>query len=171
MSFIDWSEVWEPSLNLAEVMLRGTVVYLFLFILLRVLRRGTGNIVISDLLLIVLIADAAQNAMGNYRSITEGIVLVLTITLWAYLLDYLGYKFPKFQRWLESPPLLLIKDGRFQLKNMKKEMITKNELLEQLREEGVIKLKNIKRCWLEGNGHISVIVKSTKNRSGSQDSD
>ena len=71
---IDWQSVFIPSLHIGEIVLRGTIVYLFLFILLRLLRRGAGAIGISDLLVVVLIADAAQNAMASeYKSITEGL--------------------------------------------------------------------------------------------------
>jgi uncharacterized membrane protein YcaP (DUF421 family) len=59
---IDWESVFIPSLHIGEIVLRGTIVYLFLFVLLRILRRGAGAIGISDLLVLVLVADAAQNA-------------------------------------------------------------------------------------------------------------
>lgn len=72
---VDWESVFVPSLSLWEVILRGSLIYLFLFVVLRVLRRGAGAIGISDLLVVVLIADAAQNALGSeYRSVTEGVV-------------------------------------------------------------------------------------------------
>ena len=70
---IDFRSVFVPSLHLAEIVLRGTLVYLFLFTILRVLRREAGVVGIADLLVVVLIADAAQNAMASeYKSITEG---------------------------------------------------------------------------------------------------
>src|ERR1044072_3357884 len=109
---IDWKSVFIPSVHIAEIFLRGTIIYLFLFFLLRILRREAGAIGISDLLVIVLIADAAQNAMaGEYKSITEGVVLVATIVFWDYFLDWLGYRFPKIRRLLQPAPLLLVKDG------------------------------------------------------------
>ena len=55
----------------------STIVYLFILFVLRLLRREAGSLSISDLLVVVLIADAAQNAMASeYKSITEGLVLV-----------------------------------------------------------------------------------------------
>ena len=59
LKFIDLRSIFLPSVSVAEIFLRGTIVYLFLFFLLRMLRREAGAIGISDLLLIVLIADAA----------------------------------------------------------------------------------------------------------------
>jgi uncharacterized membrane protein YcaP (DUF421 family) len=114
---IDYRSIFVPSLHLAEVVLRGTLVYLFLFIILRVLRREAGAISIADLLVVVLIADAAQNAMASeYKSITEGAVLVGTIASWDYFLDWMGYRFPWFHRLLTPAPLPLIKDGRIMKK-------------------------------------------------------
>lgn len=77
---IDWAKAFTPTTPL-EIVLRGSLVYLALFILMRfILRREAGTFGITDLLVVVLIADAAQNAMANdYTSITDGILLVGTI--------------------------------------------------------------------------------------------
>jgi uncharacterized membrane protein YcaP (DUF421 family) len=155
---VDWKSAFVPSVGIIEIILRGTLVYLMLFVLLRLLRREAGVIGIADVLVIVLIADAAQNAMaGEYKSITEGVVLVSTIAFWDYTLDWLGYRFPRFQRFVRPAPLLLIKDGRMLRKNMRHEMISEEELISQLREQGVEHVSEVKKCYLEGDGHISVI--------------
>jgi uncharacterized membrane protein YcaP (DUF421 family) len=155
---IDWNAVFVPTVSVAEIVLRGTLVYLLLFFMLRVLRREAGALGISDLLVVVLVADAAQNAMASeYKSITEGVVLVGTIVAWDYSLDWLGYRFPAVQRLLRPAPLPLIKEGRVLRQNLRKEMITMEELLGQLREQGVESVGEVKRCCLEGDGHVSVI--------------
>ena len=155
---IDWKSVFVPEVALLEIVLRGTFVYLLLFFVLRVLRREAGALGISDLLVVVLIADAAQNAMSSdYKSITEGAVLVGTIIGWDFFLDWLGYRFPSVQRLLRPSPLPLVKEGRVLRRNMRKEMITMEELMSQLREQGVEDLSEVKKCCLEGDGHISVI--------------
>ena len=124
-------------MHIGEIFLRGTIIYLFLFFLLRMLRREAGAISISDLLVVVLIADAAQNARASeYKSITEGIVLVTTIVFWDYFLDWLGYRFPLLRPLVRPAPLLLIKDGHIQRRNLRQEMITEEELIEELREQG-----------------------------------
>jgi uncharacterized membrane protein YcaP (DUF421 family) len=64
---------------------------------------------------------------------------------------------------LRPAALLLIKDGVIQRKNMRQEMITEEELMAQLREQEVEKFEEVKKCYLEGDGHISVIKKDTKN--------
>lgn len=162
LSFIqvDWNSVFVPSLSILEVILRGSLIYLFLFVVLRVLRRGAGAIGISDLLVVVLIADAAQNAMGSeYRSVTEGVVLVLTIVGWDYLFDWLGYRIPALRPVLRPSALLLIKNGKLQKHNMRKEMLSEEELLGELREQGVSNIADVKFSFIESNGHISVVKK------------
>jgi len=160
---IDWNTLFVPSLHVGEIVLRGTMVYLFLFFLLRILRREAGHIGISDLLVVVLIADAAQNAMASeYRSITEGAILVATIALWDYFLDWLSFRVPAVRRLLRPAPLLLIKNGRLQPHNMKKEKIQEEELMGQLREKGVRGVGEVKECYLEGNGSISVIQRGSR---------
>jgi uncharacterized membrane protein YcaP (DUF421 family) len=159
---IDWNSVFVPTVSLAEIVIRGTLVYLLLFFVMRVLRREAGALGISDLLVVVLIADAAQNAMSSeYKSVTEGAVLVGTIIAWDYLLDWLGYKFPALGRLLRPAPLPLVKDGKALRRNMRKEMISMDELMSLLREESVEHISDVKRCYLEGDGHISVIKKTS----------
>lgn len=165
LSFIqvDWESVFVPSLSILEVILRGSLIYLFLFAVLRVLRRGAGAIGISDLLVVVLIADAAQNALGKeYRSVTEGIVLVLTIVGWDYLFDWLGFRVPALRPLLRPQALLLIKNGKLQNRNIRREMLSEEELLGELREQGVANIDDVKFSFMESNGHISVVKKDKK---------
>jgi uncharacterized membrane protein YcaP (DUF421 family) len=167
---IDWRSVFFPSVGVAEIFLRGTIVYLFLFFILRLLRREAGVIGISDLLLVVLIADAAQNAMSSdYKSITDGLILVGSIAFWDYFLDWLGYRFPSVRGLIRPPPLLLIKDGRLQRRNMRREMITEDELMGNLREHGVERIEEVKKAYLEGDGRISVITTRSKGDSKGAD--
>ncbi len=157
---IDWEAVFKPSTSIPEIILRGTLVYLFLFIVLRFLRRSAGAIGISDLLVVVVIADAAQNAMGSkYESVTEGAVLVLTIVAWDYFFDWLAFQFPSLRLILRPRPLPLIKDGKVQKRNLRKEMISEDELLGELREQGVEDIKDVKASYMESDGHISVVKK------------
>jgi uncharacterized membrane protein YcaP (DUF421 family) len=87
---VDWSRLFAPTTPLLETLIRGSFIYLALFVLLRfVFRRESGAARISMLLLMVLLADAAQNAMADdYTSVTDGLLLVGTIMGWNYLLDW-----------------------------------------------------------------------------------
>jgi len=156
---VDWQGMWMPSTSLLEIALRGSVMYLALFVLLRVvLKRQSGTVGITDLLVVVLIADAAQNGMANeYRSITEGVLLVAVIIFWSFFLDWLGYRFASFRTLIHPPPLLLVKEGQFIRKNMRKEFITEEELLGEFRKQGIDDLKGVRQAFMEGDGHISVL--------------
>jgi uncharacterized membrane protein YcaP (DUF421 family) len=159
LSQLDWSTIFVPTLPIAEIFLRGTVIYLLLFGILRVLRREAGAISVGDLLVVVLVADAAQNAMASdYKSITEGVLLVGTIVGWDYFLNWLGYRSRWVHDLLRPAPLPLIKDGRLLRRNLRQELITTDELMSELRQQGVESVDAVRRCYLEGDGHFSVIT-------------
>src|SRR6185369_12663300 len=136
---MDWNSIFLPDTSFWEIILRGSLMYIALFVMLRViLKRQTGTLGMTDLLLITLLADASQNAMaGEYKSIPDGIVLVGTIIFWNYLFDWLSFKSEWFGRLIEPPPLPLIKNGKMLHRNMRQELITEDELMMQLREQGL----------------------------------
>jgi uncharacterized membrane protein YcaP (DUF421 family) len=156
---IDWEALFIPQMSLLELVLRGSIIYLALFLLLRViLKRESGSVSITDLLVVVLLADAAQNGMADgYRSVTGTIVLVATIVGWAHLLNWVAYRMPALEGVVFPKPLLLVEDGQIHWENMKKELITEDELLAQLRQQGVKEVKDVKEAYLEGDGRISVV--------------
>jgi len=141
------------------MVLRGTVMYLSLFVILRfVMVRQTSTIGIADILVIVVIADAAQNGFAKeYKSITEGIVLVLTIVFWNLFLNWISYRFKPLERLLSPAPLPLVKNGKMNRRNMRQEFITEEELMSQVRQQGIAELEQIKEACLEANGELSVI--------------
>ncbi|WP_142847213.1 DUF421 domain-containing protein [Telmatospirillum sp. J64-1] len=158
---VKWAEMFIPSHAILDIMVRGTFMYLSLFIILRFfLKRQTGEVGIADLLVIVLIADAAQNAMAaEYKSVTEGIVLVGTIVFWNIAVDWLGYTFPRLQ-WLTRPsPLCLIRNGQLNRRNMRREYITEEELMAELRQQGVSSPEEVQEAYMEGDGRVSVVKK------------
>jgi uncharacterized membrane protein YcaP (DUF421 family) len=155
---IDWRTVFVPTGSVFELVLRATVMYLLILAGFRIFRREAGSLSVSDLLVVVLIADAAQNGMaGEYKSLTEGVVVVATIFAWNYILDWMAYR-SRVVHWLLHPPsLLLVRDGQIQYRNLRSQLITKNDLLEQLREQGVDSIERVRKCYLESDGKMSVI--------------
>src|SRR5919112_1542580 len=102
---VAWDEMFVPRNPLLGIFVRGSLTYIMLFVILRfLLKRQSGVIGIADLLVVVLIADAAQNAMAfEYKSVTEGALLVLTIVFWNYFLDWLGFRFKPLRRFTRPP--------------------------------------------------------------------
>jgi uncharacterized membrane protein YcaP (DUF421 family) len=164
----DWESMFVPDMPILEIVVRGTIIYLAIFVLLRfVLVRQAGSVGITDLLVVVLVADAAQNAMGgSYQSIPNGIVLVGTIIFWAYALDWVGFHFPRLQRWIFPPPLPLIEDGELNYRNMRRELISKDELMTQLRLQGIEDISEVRLAQMEGDGRISVVSYESHQNSG-----
>jgi uncharacterized membrane protein YcaP (DUF421 family) len=156
---IDWHKMLVPDTPVLEIVVRGSILYLALFFLLRVvLKRQSGTTSVTDLLVIVLIADAAQNAMADdYSSVTDGLVLVATIVFWAFALDFIAFRIPALRRFIQPGPLTLVKDGRMLRPNMQRELITEEELRAQLRQQGVEDLEDAKAVYMEGDGSFSVI--------------
>ena len=158
LALINWHELFVPTVNPLELVLRGSAMYLLILAAMRVLRREPGAISTPDLLVVVLIADAAQNAMANeYRSLTEGAILVATIFGWNYGLDWLGFRFKWVHKLLNPEPLPLIKNGRVQRRNLRSELLRESDLAEQLRQQGIEDFAEVKRAYLEPDGHMSVI--------------
>ncbi len=153
------AELFAIHVPVPELMLRGTLVYWLLFLIFRfILRRDVGSVGIADILLLVIVADAAQNAMaGGYDTFAEGAILVCTIVAWNWLLDFLSYHFEAVRRFAEPSRLTLIRKGSPQLRNMRREFITMQELLAKLREQGIEDINEVKAAYLEGDGQISVI--------------
>ena len=104
---IDWDGLFTPTMPLGEIILRGTMICWFLFLFLRFVMKREASL--ADILVIVIIADAAQNAMsGSYQSVTEGGIFIATIIFWNHAIDWLSYHFPFFDRILNLPPLILV---------------------------------------------------------------
>ncbi len=158
---IDWADLFGLSMPVAEIVVRGTAIYWFLFCIFRFLiRRDVGSVGIADILILVLVADASQNAMaGDYRSITDGMVLIATLIFWNMLLDWLAFRFPAFRRLAEPGTLVLVRDGRLVMRNLRREFITEDELWAQLRKQGIERLDQVRHVYLEADGNFSVIRK------------
>ncbi|NOV27909.1 DUF421 domain-containing protein [Cupriavidus necator] len=157
----DWREALLFTLSPLEIIVRGTLMYWALFVLFRfVARRDVGSLGIADLLVIVIVADAAQNGMaGKGESVADAVLLVVTLIAWNRLIDLLSFHFPAFQRFATPRKVLLVRDGAKLRENMRRESITDEELEAKYREEGVDSLDQVKALYLEADGKVSVIKK------------
>ena len=156
---LDLAGIFSFTVSPLELMLRGTLMYWLLFIVLRfVLRRDVGSLGISDFLFVVILGDAAQSGMvGNATSATDGMVLIGTLVFWSYMLDFMSFRFSLVRRFTAAPRLCLVRDGKLQRRNMRREFITDEELNAKIRHEGVEHLAAVKRMYLEADGEMSLI--------------
>ena len=156
---VDWHGIFTPKNSLMELFVRGTLMYFVLFGLLRlVLKRQAGGIAMTDVLVIVLLAEVAGNGFASeYKSVVEGSFLIGVILCWSYAFQWATYRFPAVERILTPPTLRLVENGKMLHRNMRAELITKEELMAQLREVGVDDIAQVKLACMEADGRISII--------------
>jgi uncharacterized membrane protein YcaP (DUF421 family) len=157
-------DIFSFSVSPWEIIIRGSVMFWFLFIIFRfLLRRDIGSMQISDILFVVIVADAAQNALSaDATNIADGILLVSTLVFWNLILDYLSFRFSFFRKFAVPSSIILVKDGILQSRNMRREFITKEELLAKIREEGLKEFSAVKEMRLESDGEISIVKEGKK---------
>ena len=154
---MDITEVLSPSVTVTELVVRGTLVFLGLMLCLRLVgQREAGGLGLTDLLVVVLIVDAASSGLTG-DTIGDGFILVGTILFWSVALDAVSYRWPRLGRILKARPKPLIEDGRLNRRVMRRELMTDVEVFAQLRLHGVERLDQVHRAYLEPNGMISVV--------------
>lgn len=158
----DLAPMFELDENALELFLRTTIIYLGLIAAIRILgRREIGSLELPELLLIVLVADGVSMGMsGDYTSITGALIVGGTLLGWNALLSYLSFHSSVVRDLLRPKPLRLVEDGRYIRKNMRREMVTREELDSLLRLEGIDDVSEVKAASLEPEGQLSVIKKS-----------
>lgn len=159
--YVDWAAMFTLERSVIEMFVRATIMYFVIVALLRlVVKRQTGGIGRTDILVIVLVAEiAGPGFTADYVSVIEGAVLVATVLFWSYAIEWLSDRFPAVERLFEPAPLLLVEDGRMNLRNMRAELITREELMTQLREEGIGDIADVAEARIEPDGMISIIRK------------
>ncbi len=158
---VNWSEALMPSVPLQELIIRGTITYLLLYVLIRLVgRREAASVGLTDVLVVVLIADAASTGMlGESETIADGFILILVILFWSVAIDALAFRFPWFAKLAKARPQTLIQDGQLVHKTLKREFMTKEEVMTQLRGQGIGDPGEVELAYLEPNGSISIISK------------
>lgn len=155
----DWSELFAVSASPLELVVRGSVTFVALLLMMRIVgQREAGGLGLTDVLLIVLVAQAVSGALGGGQgTITDGLIVVASILFWSVALDAASYRWPRLAALLKARPRLLIEDGRPNLAVMRREFMTREELVSQLRLHGLEDLGQVRRAWLEPSGLVSVI--------------
>lgn len=151
---------------LLDVTLRSLAVYLFMIAGIRIFGKNQlSQLNAGDIVLLLLISNAVQNAMvGSDTSLQGGLVAAFVLFVVNFSLKKLFFKNPKIKSFLESDPVILIKDGIVDNIKMKEQEIGFDELEETVREHGVEKIESVKLAVLEVDGNISVISMDQENR-------
>ncbi len=149
-----------------NIILRSLAVYVFIILAIRLFgKKELSQLSITDLVLILLISNAVQNAMvGPDSSLSGGLVAALTLFVLNYLIKIVSFKSKIFSKVLEGEPVMLVYKGFVKNKNLQNQKITIEELEAVAREHGVKNIKDAELIMLEKDGSISVISKELKNQ-------
>lgn len=168
----DWIDTLVPSVHLLELFLRGTITYLGLALLMRLVgQREAGGLGLTDLLVVLLAVNAATVGLtGDAQTIADGFVLVATVLFWSVAVDALSYRFPHVGRVFKARPRLLIEEGELNRRAMRRELMSKEEVMAQMRLHGVEDLAQVHRACIEPNGMISVVLRKPSQSSEAPES-
>lgn len=145
-----------------DSIIRGAIVYIVLLILFRIAgKRSLAEVTAFDLVLLLIISEATQDALiDNDSSMTNAFLVIVTLIFMNIVLSLVSHRWKKFDRLTEGVPLVIVEDGRLLDDRMGKERISKDEVLEAAREfHGLDGLDQVKYAILERNGKITVIPK------------
>jgi uncharacterized membrane protein YcaP (DUF421 family) len=144
---------------LVEITLRTAVVYLFILIGLRLTgKREVGQMMPLDLALLILLANAVQNAMtGADTSLLGGLIAAATLLVMNAVLTGVAGRHRKIRHLVEGTPTLLIRHGKILQRNLAKEKLTSDDLHQVLREHGIATVDEVALAVLEIDGVISVL--------------
>jgi uncharacterized membrane protein YcaP (DUF421 family) len=147
-----------------KIVFSSVAVYLFIILAIRLFgKKELAQLSIIDLTFILLISNSVQNAMvGSDSSLVGGLVAASSLFCVNYLFKFLLYRFPKFSNIVQGTDLLLIYKGQLNMQNLAKARITREEILEAVREHGVSEVRDVDLAVLEIDGNISIISNEYK---------
>ena len=154
--------MFEMSVPWWEFVLRGVVVYVFLLVFLRLTgRRQTGQLAPFDLVLLLVLSNAVQNSMNaGDNSLVGGLISAATLLLCHVLLAHLTYRLPWLQRFVDGSPQVLVRNGQVNEQLLRRQLLTREDLMAALRAGGCLHLHEVERATIEANGDITVVLRA-----------
>ena len=151
-----------PDIDWTELVARGALTYFFLLIILRLTgKRQVGQLAPFDLVLLLILSNAVQNAMnGGDNSVTAGVLLSVTLVGLNGLVSQATYRSKWLEALVEGRPKVLIHNGRLYDDVLRAQRLTHHELMAALRRGGCCDVAAVHVAILENNGQISVVPKS-----------
>ena len=149
-----------------QIVCSSLVIYLFIIIAFRVLgKKELSQLSVVDLVFILLISNAVQNAMvGSNTTLAGGLVAAAALFIANFLFKQLLYRFPRLDNLVEGEALMLIYEGKLIRKNTARAKITYEEIMEIIREHGIPAIEEVDLAVLEVDGNISVLSEKFKRK-------
>ena len=146
-----------------DIVLRATAMFVLLYVLIRLLgKRELGQMTPFELVLLVVMGDLIQQGVThNDFSLTGGMLAIGTFAFWALTLSWATYLFPKLKNALEGEPRVIVKYGKIIEANLRRDRLTRDEILSEMRLAGIGRLADVEWAILEPQGKISFISKDS----------
>jgi uncharacterized membrane protein YcaP (DUF421 family) len=144
-----------------DIVLRGIVLFAFVSFVMRIVgRRELSSLGAIDLVLLIVLGDAIQQGLTqDDYSVTGAMIAVSTIAIMQVSVSYLGFRFRRLRPVLEGEPIVIVQDGRVIERNLRRDRITVDEVLEEARQQQIGSLDDVAWALLEPNGKMSFLPK------------
>lgn len=144
--------------ELAMTALRGVAVYALMLVVIRLLgKRTVGMFTAFDLLVALMLGEVVDEIIYGDVTFSQGFVAIAVIALCTYLTAWLCYWNHGFDRLLEGQPTVIVRDGTFVRRGMRKEHMNEKEVMCELRLNGVEEIREVKLATVEDDGQVSVL--------------
>ena len=153
-----------PAVGIGELILRVVIVYVAIFVLLRLVgKKHVGELAPFDLVVLLLLSECVQNALiADDKSVTGGVLAAATLFGMSQLVGFISWRSKGAERVLEGTPRVLVRHGRVYKDVLAREQITYSELLEALRREGCTSLTRVRYAILENDGGITIGLRAQR---------
>jgi uncharacterized membrane protein YcaP (DUF421 family) len=154
---------WIPEIPVWEKIVRPLVVYLFILVMFRFLgKRQVGQMTPFDLIVLMMLSNVLQNAMiGPDNSVTGGLIGGAALLILNWGMGLLTSRNRFLERTIEGVPTILVHHGKVIEASLKREGLSREDLLASLRAQGVFDIEEVRAAVLETSGRLSVMKKET----------
>ncbi|MCY1017325.1 DUF421 domain-containing protein [Pyxidicoccus sp. MSG2] len=161
MAPFDWQGMWTPDLNTFEVVFRASAVYLFAQLVLRLAgRKELGRSSTFDIVLLLIISVCLRRSIvAEDDSLTSAFVAFGTLGAWDRFFSWLSMRSEKAAKVLTGKPVELVREGRVNEANLRRSLMSHDELLSRLREHGTESLREVRLAYLEPDGKVTFLMR------------
>jgi uncharacterized membrane protein YcaP (DUF421 family) len=138
--------------------LRASLIYFFLLFVVRILgKREVGNISAFDLIVALMLGEVVDEAIFGDVSMVQVILAISVIAAWHLINSWASFKNKRIDELTAGKPAVLVENGKYKEDELAKERMNKDEVLSELRLQGIDDIKEVKKATLETNGKVSVL--------------
>jgi uncharacterized membrane protein YcaP (DUF421 family) len=144
-----------------DIAVRGVVLFLFMYLLTRVIgRRELSSFQPFDLILLIVLGDSIQQGLTqDDYSVTGAFIAIGTIAALQVLTSWSAFRFPWLRRLLDGHPIVLVEDGKVIERNLRRERLTMDDIAEQARSNQIASIQDVQWAIFEPSGTISFLEK------------